>query len=470
MKQPFLLPHEVLQMIAPSAVGRKQRLFKDCTNSVKRRKTAEIRHNNSTDSLTFASSMKLRLEGKSSEAKLVQLATQTTPQRASRILSAWEKSEALIIPYTADEALALILDLRLTKAQYNKLRGESKKRNADLYPSYKKILLAKKNCYPPSDSTVISELEMKIQLQNLLDHTTTRIIQSRAASMISFTDDELQNVEIVFKYGFDGTTDLTEYKQPFVDDDGTLSDGNVFVSSIVPIRATTNGKIVYENQHPSSTKYCRPLHLQFKKETSELTVEEKNDIEDQIRNLQPVSVAINGRLVQARYKLLLTMVDGKVCSACASVKSTQKCYICNARPTEMNDVDKVMLRTVKDENFQFGLSTLHAYIRFFEYFLHLSYRLDFKKWSVRKESDKVMLKNRKEEIKKKFKLEMGLYVDKPRPGGRGNSNDGNTARRFFRHWEQSAKITGTDANLIYRCKIILEALVSGNCFNYSERL
>ena len=34
---------------------------------------------------------------------------------------------------------------------------------------------------------------------------------------------------------------------------------------------------------------------------------------------------------------------------------------------------------VKKEHYGFGLSTLHAWVRFFECMLHISYRLDIKK-------------------------------------------------------------------------------------------
>ena len=52
---------------------------------------------------------------------------------------------------------------------------------------------------------------------------------------------------------------------------------------------------------------------------------------------------------------------------------------------------------------------------------------------------------------------MGLIVDVPKAGF-GNTNDGNTSRRFFMNPDLSAKITGLDENLIHRFKVILEAI------------
>ena len=56
---------------------------------------------------------------------------------------------------------------------------------------------------------------------------------------------------------------------------------------------------------------------------------------------------------------------------------------------------------------------------------------------------------------------MGLLVDIPKAGF-GNTNDGNTSRRFFAEPEKSSLITGVDVRLIKKCKIILEALSSGH--------
>ena len=59
---------------------------------------------------------------------------------------------------------------------------------------------------------------------------------------------------------------------------------------------------------------------------------------------------------------------------------------------------------------------------------------------------------------------MRLVVDVPKTSF-GNSNDGNTSRRFFMDPELSSKIIGIDSGLIYRLKVILGAISSGHKFN-----
>ena len=81
------------------------------------------------------------------------------------------------------------------------------------------------------------------------------------------------------------------------------------------------------------------------------------------------------------------MDDGKICNSLSQTLSA-KCYICGAKPTEMNNLEKCISKEVNTQRYEFGLSPLHSYIRFFEYFLHISYRLEIKMWQVRTEDSK----------------------------------------------------------------------------------
>ena len=96
----------------------------------------------------------------------------------------------------------------------------------------------------------------------------------------------------------------------------------------------------------------------------------------------------------------------------------------------MNKLDVSARKEVDVTVYEFGLSTLHAWIRFFECPLHISYRLEVKKWQIRKQ-DRERVQQRKHLIQEKFRKEMGILVDVPKPGGNDTTNDGNTARRFF---------------------------------------
>jgi hypothetical protein len=49
----------------------------------------------------------------------------------------------------------------------------------------------------------------------------------------------------------------------------------------------------------------------------------------------------------------------------------------------MNNIDSIQVKYIENtKHFGFGLSTLHAWIRFLECILHISYRLEIKAWQV----------------------------------------------------------------------------------------
>lgn len=51
------------------------------------------------------------------------------------------------------------------------IKKQAKSRNANLYPSYYRVLEAKKKCYPDKG---ITDTGVDINLQDLLDHTAAR--------------------------------------------------------------------------------------------------------------------------------------------------------------------------------------------------------------------------------------------------------------------------------------------------------
>lgn len=96
--------------------------------------------------------------------------------------------------------------------------------------------------------------------------------------------------------------------------------------------------------------------------------------------------------------------------------------------------------------------------------LHISYNLSFQTWSATSEEKKRLKQEKKTLVQRRFREELGLIIDKPRQVS-GNSNDGNTARRFFHNASCSAEITGVDINLIKRLYKILQALSPGVMIN-----
>ena len=76
---------------------------------------------------------------------------------------------------------------------------------------------------------------------------------------------------------------------------------------------------MWSNSKPSSSHFCRPLHLQYKKETAEVSKDEAERVKHQINTLHPF--CIEG--VEINFRVDVTMLDGKVVNAITDTKSTQ---------------------------------------------------------------------------------------------------------------------------------------------------
>lgn len=111
--------------------------------------------------------------------------------------------------------------------------------------------------------------------------------------------------------------------------------------------------------------------------------------------------------------LILCMIDGKVCHSLAECASTQTCYLCGAKPSEINKEKLILEKPVNSNLVSLGLSPLHAWIRLLECILHISYRLDIKSWQVRGAESKKKLAETKKLVQEKFRRELGLLVDIP---------------------------------------------------------
>lgn len=66
--------------------------------------------------------------------------------------------------------------------------------------------------------------------------------------------------------------------------------------------------------------------------------------------------------------------------------------------------------------------------------LHISYRLEIKSWQVRGTENKNIISKTKRYVHR-FRSELGLLVDMPKQQT-GDTNDSNTARKFFRNAEK----------------------------------
>lgn len=292
-------------------------------------------------------------------------------------------------------ALAMFMDLKLSRSKYEDLRSYNEMMlGAKFYPPYQKILEGEKDCYP--EEITVDEKGASVRLQSLLNHTSKRILLS-----LEIRGDNETQYELIGKWGMDGSTGQQIFNQKWQNEEYLeyVDEKSVFMISFVPLQLVSirSEKVIWKNERPSSIRYCRPIQFEFVKENKENVDKEYRNICEQIQNLSPTEVELkNSVKVVIKYKLLCTMVDGKVVNILTNQASSRSCNICKAKPKDMNNLSYVRSIKPDEQKYNFGLSTLHCWMRFMECLLHISYNLDFKKTSASKEN--VFLKETKKNL------------------------------------------------------------------------
>ena len=435
---------------------------------IKRRASKELSREHDTPKLVKAAEQRSRTEGTHDLSYILNQAN-ASPNRPQKMRRALQEatSREPITRTSPQKALAMCVASDLTVHGYNVIRNTAHDTaHTHVFPSYHSVKSAKAECYPPAEEMVFSDTSAEVKLQPLLDLTVRRLAE--AHDLLSRLDMPLgepgpseQTVRGVLelKWGFDGATSQSVYKQAInPDDEG--SEESLFCTTMVPLRLRVDDSVLWQNRVPSSTRLCRPICIRYNRETPELSRQEQSRIEAEIAELKPtVLVTPGGIRVEISHQLHLTMVDGKVVSALTDTRSCASCTVCGATPSQMNDLSAVSARPTRKDTYQYGLSTMHAWIRVFECVIHVSYRLTIRTWAVgSKHKDAV--RERKRKVQRRFREEMDLVVDQPRAGGHGSTNDGNTARRAFNNVDQLSEITGVDKTLLQRFAVILNALSS----------
>lgn len=355
--------------------------------------------------------------------------------------------------FSPEKALSLIIDACLSKHQYQILRWSAKEIGCDIFPSYHQVLSVKKECYPKN--LEVQENYSKVSMQDLLDHTVSRILKAKTKAETEVLPNQLQ---LISKWGCDGSSGHSEYHQKF--NDPNLNDKNIFLTSIVPLnlKCIDGSNDYWRNTRPSSTAFCRPIKFQFVKETANVISEEVERVQNEIKDLKKTVVNIYDKSFEILHTPILTMIDGKVANVITQTSGMSVCFICQCKPSEMNNLEVLRTKPVSEEGLQFGISPLHARIKFMECILHIAYNKRFSKWRVTKDT-KHEREKAKAEIQRNLKSVLGINVDMVKQG-MGSTNDGNTSRRFFANPSITADVLGVDENLIHRFSTILTVINS----------
>lgn len=346
-----------------------------------------------------------------------------------------------------------------------------------MYPIYDTIVNAKRSCYP--EHIQVSDSGASVHFISLLEHTTKRILAQLSRNELQKLRDN--KLLLIGKWGMDGASAQQTTRQKWnsrssivivndllnnlnIDDtkdvDMSENDAAVFMISFVPLQLRANNLVVWNNETHNSPHFCRPVKFQFTKENDSLVREEYRHYTELLKKVKTYELEYDDISFEVAFDLRCTMIDGKICHVLTGQKASSRCNICAVGPKLVNNLSYVNNLPCNEENYKFGLSTLHCWIRFMEYLLHISYNLEFKKRCARTKEEKDSKKKRKTLIQKSLK-KLSITVDVVKQGA-GTTNTGNVARSFFAQAKSVATVTGLSEVLIKRLHNILQVLTCGH--------
>lgn len=162
----------------PSGLGRPAKDFVELSDRAKRLKVSTLVETESCEKLTFAARLSLQKAGKRDAAKLINL-LEVSPNRATKIKKALSAPSKAITKYAPEEALALYVDGHFTKKSYILMQTGAKYRNANIYPPYNVLQVAKTKCYPNEAFISVTDISAEVTLQGLVDCTAQRLLESQ---------------------------------------------------------------------------------------------------------------------------------------------------------------------------------------------------------------------------------------------------------------------------------------------------
>jgi hypothetical protein len=365
--------------------------------------------------------------------------------------------------------------VNLGKSKYNDAAARHN------WPSYYMVKNARQRVLYPSNISY-GENRVEVPLSELISHSCARILEfffeENSPVVLNLTESDQMSLELWGKVGGDGQGDHSQYSQK---NDANVSGTSIYCSSYVPLQLKANGKLIWVNSEPNSPLICQPLVFTFAKETDELIQVEESNLRKQIENLPDLFFTVgteNFCLKAGSVHISSTMWDGKSCTSIAKTflsagkkLASNTCHLCLANPGDMNSPE-VWKRPIQiPEMIHYSCTPLHMWIRSMEFLFHLAMKLPEGNSSKPLTSQDCQLT--KLELKAKFwrQLNIRLFVVKP---GQGSSNNGNTARIFFKKDPNlTAAILKIDPKVISLFASLLDMFNDPNqkpCSNMFDRL
>lgn len=375
-----------------------------------------------------------------------------------------------------DRYLAHMIYTGMTKKGHrDQMQMLNNENGTKVVPGYEKILEAKKRCYPKGIE--VTHKKASIPLKELLYTSIQRLYQAHkddieeAASKIPSNNEYYLNTEMLVMWGMDGTTGQAQYNQANSKEDGeVMNDSSLMTVTMTMLKLIhkegegDEEKIttIWENESTQSTHSCRPIQLEFEKESEEYVKKTKKHIDEQIEDLPTHLLKMhNGQDLAISYRFYFTMIDGKVLNVTTGTRSAQRCPICGATPTQMKDIEMIGKFKPKENVLEYGIQPMHSTMNTIKNLYKISYREGINKHQIRAEADKTKFKATKKKVQERMRDAFHVRIDEPRAGGAGTSDTAAVARKLLKEPEKLAETLHLDKEVVKRISVVMNAICCG---------
>ena len=157
--------------------------FNESSSRTKRRLIASMSFDSKTESVEKILLVEQRTAFNKRDFNLVKLLCRY--KEATRIIIAIH-SASNVEKITSEEAFAYFLDNKLSKSVYENTLKEAPCR----FPSYRAIVEIKIECSPIKTSIEVTETKAKVQLQDLMNHTSERLVKLQEKEILKYLNEK----------------------------------------------------------------------------------------------------------------------------------------------------------------------------------------------------------------------------------------------------------------------------------------
>ena len=257
--------------VSTSAFGAPRKEYMELCPKSKKKRLSDSLATLSTEEVSDTFKAMLKQEKQPLEAvKIADILPNASPRRLKRIVKSIPTPSSNTA-FTEEEAIALMLQLGLSRDNYITLRKALLGKGVEVLPSYGSIQEKKKSIIP--SPIEVTDRKARIGLSTLLENTALRIACDFSTEQLNKIN--TYDLQLICKWGCDGLSSLSEYKQ--TTSSQTSSEyKSVFMSSLVPLRIrkyaasdspSTSFEDIWINSIPGSKAFCRPICFEYTKET-----------------------------------------------------------------------------------------------------------------------------------------------------------------------------------------------------------